>query len=215
MWERKLRLATLSEKILRLGVLASHGGTNLQAIIDGCNNGRLNAKVSVVISNNSRSMALQRAAHHGIPYKHLSGKTHPQPHELDTAILETLEGCQVDLVIMAGYMRKLGEKSLTRFRNRVLNSHPALLPKFGGEGMYGRFVHQAVLAAGETVTGVTIHLADDEFDHGPIVAQCEIPVREGDTVDTLTDRVIAREHEFWIETLQGIVSGNIDLDQVG
>ena len=199
----------------RLGVLASHGGTNLQAIIDACKEGRLDASVSVVISNNSSSMALERARREDIPNYHVSAVTYPQPAELDRAILALLEKHLVDLVILAGYMKLLGPLILSRYRNRILNSHPALLPKFGGKRMYGSLVHEAVLAAEENVTGVTIHLADEVYDHGPIVAQCRVPVVEGDTVNTLMDRVQRRERLLWVETLQSIVRKELDLDAMG
>ncbi len=197
---------------LQLGVLASHGGTNLQAIIDACRDGRLNAEVSVVISNNSRAKALLRARDAGIPPLHLSGLTHPVPEQLDAAICETLLAHGVDLVVMAGYMKLLGPKTLTQFRSRIINTHPALLPKFGGKGMYGDRVHEAVLVAGEKLTGVSIHLADEAYDRGPIVAQCEVPVRDGDSVETLRARVLAREHSLLVETLQRVANGEIDLD---
>ena len=196
---------------LRLGFMASHGGTNMQAIIDACTGGALNAAPAVVISNNSRSMALVRARGAGVPGYHLSGKTHADP---DRAVLEALRTHDVDIVILAGYMKKLGPLTLEHYRRRVLNIHPALLPKFGGQGMYGSAVHEAVLAAGEKVTGVTIHLVDECYDHGPTVAQCQVPVLRGDTVDKLAQRVLAREHEFFVETLKGIEAGEIDLDRV-
>ena len=198
-----------------LGVLASHGGTNLQSIIDACKEGRLDASVSVVISNNSSSMALERARREDIPNYHVSSVTHPQLEEHDSAILAALEKHHVDLVILAGYMKLLGSGILSRYRNRILNSHPSLLPKFGGKGMYGSLVHEAVLAAKEMVTGVTIHLADEVYDHGAIVAQCQVPVGEGDAVDTLMDRVQRRERLLWIETLQSIVHLELDLDAIG
>ena len=201
-------------KNLRLGCLSSHGGSNLQAIIDGCKEGRLDAKVCVVISNNSTSTALERARREGIPYYHLSGKTHPQSDELDKAILDIFETHEINLVVLAGYMKQLGPEVLSRYRGRILNIHPALLPKFGGQGFYGENVHQAVLAAGEKVTGVTIHVVDEEYDHGPIVAQSEVPVLEDDTVDSLSKRVLKREHEFFVETLQKVSLGEIDLDNL-
>lgn len=184
---------------LRLGALASGGGTNLQAIIDACKRGDLNAEVCVVISNNSGSRALQRARGEGIPAYHLSTVTHP--FSLDDEICQTLERHDVDLVLLAGYMRLLGPITLARYHNRVLNSHPALLPRFGGKGMYGSRVHRTVLDAGETVTGVTIHYVDEQYDHGPTLAQCEVPVLPGDTLETLEERVKERERRFWIETL--------------
>jgi phosphoribosylglycinamide formyltransferase-1 len=177
---------------LCLGFLSSHGGSNMQAIIDACRQGRLDAGLCVVISNNSRSTALERAHREGIPHFHLSSKTHPAPGLLDGAILEALETHGVNLVVLAGYMKILGPRTISRYRGRILNIHPALLPKFGGEGMYGKRVHEAVLAAGETVTGVTIHTVDEEYDHGPIVAQCEVPVLKDDTVDSLAERVLRR-----------------------
>ena len=200
---------------LRLGVLASHGGTNLQAIIDACKESRLDASVCVVISNNSSSTALERAMREDIPHYHVSAVTHPQSEGVDTAIRAALEKHHVDLVILAGYMKLLGPRILARYPNRILNSHPALLPKFGGKSMYGILVHEAVLAAREKVTGVTIHLADAVYDQGPIVAQCQVPVVEGDTVDTLMDRVQRRERLFWVDTLQSIARQELDLDAIG
>ena len=187
---------------MRLGVLASGSGTNLQAIIDACERGDLDAEVRVVISNNSVSRALHRARDAGIPAYHISSVTHP--NSVDREICRTLEAHDVDLVLLAGYMRLLGPATLNRFRNRVLNSHPALLPKFGGKGMYGSNVHQAVLNAGETVTGVTIHYVDEQYDHGETVAQCQVPVLPDDTLETLEERVKERERRFWIETLSSL-----------
>ena len=194
----------MKNRKLRLAALASGGGTNLQAIIDACKRGDLNAEVCVVISNNSGSLALRRARAEGIPAYHLSSVTHPQPDALDAAICAALEAHDADLALLAGYMRLLGPATLARYRNRVLNSHPALLPKFGGKGMYGSHVHQAVLDAGETVTGVTIHYVDEQYDHGATLAQCEVPVLPDDTPETLEERVKQRERRFWIETLADI-----------
>lgn len=201
--------------MIRLGALASHGGTNLQAIIDACKDGRLDAQTCAVVSNNSGSTALARARREGIPAYHLSQITHPGAGERDRAILAALESHDVDLVLLAGYMKKLGPATLSRYRGRVLNIHPALLPRFGGKGMYGRSVHEAVLAAGEKVTGVTVHVVDELYDHGPIVAQCEVSVLPGDTPDSLSERVLKREHEFYVEILQRISAGEIDLDRLG
>ena len=196
---------------LRLGFLASHNGTNVQAIVDACRKGLLQAEPRVVISNNSGAEVLERARREGVPRYHLSSKTHPSPEELDRAILDTLESYEVGLVILAGYMKHLGPETLSRYRGYILNIHPALLPKYGGRGMYGQLVHEAVLAAGERTTGVTIHLVDEEYDQGRIVAQTEVQVLEGDTVDTLNARVLEREHEFYVETLQRVSSGDIVL----
>ncbi len=200
---------------LPIGVMASHGGTNLQAILDACAAGSLDAEVRVVISNNSRSMALERARRARIPTAHLSAATHPAPALLDKAISDTLAAHAVELVALAGYMRKLGPQTLGRYRNRVLNVHPALLPKFGGQGMYGERVHAAVLAAGERVSGVSVHVVDEEYDHGPVIAQAEVPIMRDDTPETLASRVLEWEHTLYPQTIQRIASGEIDLDSLG
>ena len=199
---------------LPIGVLASHGGTNLQALMDACADGSLDARISVVISNNSRSIALERARRSRIPVAHLSSVTHPDPSRLDKAIANTLTSYGVELVALAGYMRKLGPETLRRYRNRILNVHPALLPKFGGRGMYGERVHSAVLAAGEHVSGVSVHLVDEEYDRGPVIAQTEVPVMLDDTPDTLAARVLEQEHILYPRTIQRIASGQLDLDSL-
>ena len=196
---------------MKLGLLASHRGSGVQAVVEACASGRLAAVAGVVISNNGDAEALVRARQYGIPSGHLSGATHPDPLRLDAAILDALVSHDVELVVLTGYLKKLGPQTLRRFAGRVLNIHPALLPRFGGQGMYGRRVHEAVLAAGERETGVTIHLADDEYDHGRIVAQCRVPVLAGDTVDALAERVLEREHAFLVETLARVVSGAVTL----
>jgi phosphoribosylglycinamide formyltransferase-1 len=197
---------------LHLGFLASHGGSNMQAIIDACKAGRLDAKPCVVISNNSEAMALQRAKDEGIPHYHISGATHPGPLE-DEEILRALKRHGVDTVILAGYMKMLGPATLRAYRGRILNIHPALLPKFGGKGMYGKRVHEAVLAAGEKVSGVTIHIVDERYDAGPIIAQRQVPVLPGDTADSLAERVLKHEHILYAETLQKIADGRIALGE--
>ncbi|HWO08453.1 MAG TPA: phosphoribosylglycinamide formyltransferase [Polyangiaceae bacterium] len=191
----------------QIGVLASHAGTVLQAIIDASTDGRLEADVCLIVSNNSRSGAAQRAEKHQIPFVHLSGQTHPAPAALDAAILEALVEQRADIVFLAGYMKKLGPRTLAHFRGRILNTHPALLPKFGGLGMYGARVHAAVLAAGDRVTGVSVHLVESEYDSGPVLAQCQVPVLPGDDVEALAARVQMRERQFVVETLARLARG--------
>jgi phosphoribosylglycinamide formyltransferase 1 len=196
---------------MNLAFFASHRGSNMQAVLQACKDGRLSARPCVVISNNGQAEALQRAKQEGLPAYYLSIKTHPEPERLDEAILQTLQVYQPDLVILAGYLRKLGAKTLAHYQGRIINIHPALLPKYGGQGMYGIHVHEAVLAAGEQETGVTIHLVDEEYDHGEIIAQCRVPVGEQDTVEALAQRVLACEHAFLVSTLQQILAGAIVL----
>lgn len=194
---------------MNIGFLASHGGSNMQAIIDACKSGALKAKPVVVISNNVDSGAIERAKREGIPYYYLSGKTHPSPDALDQAILDQFVRYNIDIIALAGYMKKLGHKTLSHFRGRVLNIHPALLPKFGGAGMWGIHVHEAVIAAGEKESGVTIHFVDENYDTGKIIAQTRVPVMPGDTPETLAARVLEQEHKLYPATLQRIVTGEI------
>ncbi|CAN5868443.1 phosphoribosylglycinamide formyltransferase [soil metagenome] len=200
--------------MLKLVVLASHGGSNMQAIIDATRRGVLPAEVVVVISNNAGSPAAARAGKEGIPFHHLSGVTHPEFERLDVQIARVLSDADVDLVVLAGYMKKVGPRTINRFPGRIVNIHPALLPKFGGVGMYGVRVHQAVIDAGDAQTGVTVHLVDQEYDRGQIVAQCEVPVLENDDAEALAARVLEREHAFYVETLCRIASGELDLDRL-
>ena len=191
----------------RLGFLASHRGSNVRAIVEACRSGRLRATAAIVVSNNSDAPVLEYARERGVATAHLSSATHPYADELDRAILSALVDQKVDLVLLMGYLRLLGPRILEAFEGRILNTHPALLPKHGGKGMFGSKVHEAVLAAGETETGVTIHLANAPYDEGAVVAQRRVAVEPGDTVDTLAARVLAVEHDFVVETLSEIAMG--------
>ena len=201
--------------MITIGILASHEGTTLQAVLDACRSETLPARVGIVISNNSDSGALRRAREAGVQVAHLSGQTHPDAESLDAAICANLQAHRVDIVLLAGYMKQLGPKTLGAFRNRILNTHPALLPKYGGKGMYGLRVHQTVLASGESITGVSIHLVDEEYDTGPIIAQCSVPVVPGDTPETLAARVQQNERKLVVEVLTGIVKGTLHLPDSG
>ncbi len=196
---------------LKLGFLASHGGSNMQAIVDACKNGHLHGKAQVVISNNSQSVAGERARDEGIAFYHLSSRTHPAPGALDRAILAVLAEHEVEVVCLAGYMKKLGEQTLVTYAGRILNIHPALLPQFGGQGMYGMRVHAAVLSAGAKESGATVHLVDGEYDQGPILAQETVPVHAADTPEALQERVLKVEHRLYAATLQKIAVGEIVL----
>jgi len=198
--------------MLKVGFLASHGGSNMQAIIDACKAGSLQAEPCVIITNNSKSGAMERGKKEGIPVYHVSGKTHPGPGGEDRAVLAALREHGAEVVCLAGYMKKLGPETLAAYKNRVLNIHPALLPEFGGEGFYGEHVHAAVLAAGAKESGPTVHIVDGKYDNGPIIAQRKVPVLPGDTADDLAARVLAQEHLIYAETLQKIATGEIDLD---
>lgn len=195
----------------RLGFLASGRGSNMQSIIDACESGQLSATPVIVISNNQDSEALQRGQRHGLASLYLSSVTHPDPDELDQALCESLQSNKIDLLILAGYMKRIGPALLSAYKNRIINIHPSLLPKHGGQGMFGIHVHEAVLAAGDTETGVTIHLVDEDYDRGRILAQQKVPVQPGDDASTLATRVLEVEHHLYVETIGRILSGEIQL----
>jgi len=196
---------------MRIAVFASHGGTDMQAIIDGCKSGAIDAEVALIISNNSDSMALERARREKIDHFHLSAKKCGSEDALQDKILSLLEEYRIDMIFLAGYMRKLGTRILDKYHNRVFNIHPALLPKYGGKGMYGIHVHEAVIEAGDPVSGVTIHRVNSQYDSGDIVAQAEVPVLPGDDAETLAARVLEREHLFLVEIISKIAKGEISL----
>jgi len=196
---------------IRLGFLASHGGSNMQSIIDACKTGYANAIPACVISNNSTSMALQRAEKENIPYYHISSAKYPTQEELDDAIISTFKDNGVDIVVLAGYMKYLSPKVIRAFGSKVLNIHPALLPKFGGKGMYGFKVHEAVIASKEKISGPTVHLVDEHYDHGKILGQKQVSVLPDDTKDTLAARVLEQEHILYPEVIRRIADGEIKL----
>ena len=196
--------------MMRLAVLASHEGSTLQALIDACAAQSLDAEVVLVVSNNSKSGALRRAAAANIDTRHISTKTHGSEDTANHAIANALADAEVDWVLLLGYMKKMGEAILGRFSGRIINTHPALLPNFGGQGFFGRKVHEAVHAAGVSMTGATLHLVGCEYDTGPVIAQIEVPVLAGDDVDAIEQRVKIAERKLLVDTLQRICSGGLD-----
>jgi phosphoribosylglycinamide formyltransferase 1 len=201
--------------MLRIGVLASHEGTTLQCVLDACKSGRINGCVAVVISNNGRSGALRRAAASGSASLHLSAFTHGDADSLDEAIRDALLHADVQVVFLGGYMKRLGPRTLAAFHGRILNTHPALLPKFGGQGMFGDRVFEAVLAARELESGASVHLVEAEYDTGAVLRQGRVSVLPGDDVESLRARVQACEREVVVETLAALANGELTLERAG
>ncbi|HEY3258112.1 MAG TPA: phosphoribosylglycinamide formyltransferase [Gemmatimonadaceae bacterium] len=173
----------------RIAVLASGGGTNLQAIIDyyaALNNPA--GSIELVASNRESAGALDRARAVGIPVDTFDSK------DDGSSLSNLLHRWSIDLVVLAGYLKHIPASVIERYRGRIINIHPGLLPDFGGPGMYGARVHAAVLASGATTTGLTVHFVDDEYDHGPVIAQWRMRVRIDDTAESLADRVLSAEH---------------------
>ena len=196
---------------LRIGVLASGGGSNLQSIINSCKSGYLDIDIALVISNNSKAYALERAKLENIPSFHISSKTEGNENNCDEKILSLMQEHNVDLIVLAGYMKLLGAKTLSAFENKILNIHPALLPKFGGKGMYGMNVHNAVITAQDSESGATVHLVNSEYDKGRILAQASVIIDTIDTPETLAQKVLMIEHKIYPETLSKIAKGEIKL----
>ncbi len=183
--------------MLKLAVCVSGGGTNLQAIIDAIENGTItNAKISVVISNNKDVFALERATKHGIEALCISPKDYESRAEFNKAFLEKLDSYEVDLVVLAGFLVVIPEEMIAKYRNRMINIHPSLIPSFCGTGYYGLKVHEGVLSRGVKVTGATVHFVDEGTDTGPIILQKAVEVKQGDTPKDLQQRVM--EEAEWI-----------------
>jgi phosphoribosylglycinamide formyltransferase-1 len=194
---------------LRLGALASGGGTNLQSIIDRCEDGRLDGEVVMVISDRAEAGALNRARKHGIAALHTPvAKTGTDEWlEADRRITDAFVEARVDLVCMAGYMRVIGPHLLGAFPQRIMNIHPALLPAFAG--MHGQ---RDALEYGAKVAGTTVHFADPDFDMGPIIIQAVVPVREDDTEATLAARILRQEHEIYPQAIQWFAEGRLRVE---
>ncbi|MFQ3346937.1 MAG: phosphoribosylglycinamide formyltransferase-1 [Candidatus Azotimanducaceae bacterium] len=187
---------------MRIAVLASHEGSTMQAVIDACSAEEIAAKVAIVISNNSASGALRRASLANVYSQHISSKTHGDDHGADSAMLKACQAQRVDLILLLGYMKKLGPQTLAAYAGKILNTHPALLPKFGGKGFFGRKVHEAVIAAGEVESGASIHFVDTDYDTGPILAQVKVAVKPADDAQALEERVKTAEQKLLVDTLR-------------
>ncbi len=191
---------------LRLGVLASGGGTNLQAIIDRIQDGTLNAEVALILSNKPSAGALQRGRQAGIPILCIDQRDYRNRIEFDQAMVKALAEAGVELVVLAGFMRLISQEFLDAFPDRILNIHPALLPAFAGLN-----AQQQALQYGAKISGCTVHFVDSGVDTGPIVIQAAVPVLESDTVETLSARILRQEHRIYPEAIRLFAEGRLRL----
>ena len=178
--------------MVKIGVLISGGGTNLQAIIDGCENKSINGEVKVVISNKEEAYGLERARNHKITAICEKG---------ENKIIEILKENEVELVILAGYLKIVSPKLVNEYRNKIINIHPSLIPAFCGKGYYGQKVHQGVIDYGAKVTGATVHFVDEGADTGPIIMQKTVEVKQDDDAKKLAERVLEVEHEILTKSI--------------
>ena len=194
---------------LKLGFLASGNGSSAQAIVDAIAGGALAAEPRLLVSNRKTAPALDWAAARGVPA--LAIPTMGDPDAADLALADAMTAHGVEVIVLSGYLRRLGPATLGRYAGRIVNIHPGPLPQFGGEGMYGARVHQAVLAAGLAESAIVIHLVDEEYDHGPELARRGVPLSASDTPQSLEERVKALEPAFFVQTLQRIAAGELKL----
>jgi formyltetrahydrofolate-dependent phosphoribosylglycinamide formyltransferase len=198
---------------IRIAILVSgHGrGSNMAAIIDACQRGEIDGKVVLVIGTRDEAPALQRATEKGVSTEVVSPSKLGE-EEYARRLLQTLGDAQVDLVCLAGFMRLLPPPVVHAYAGRVMNIHPALLPLFGGKGMYGEHVHRAVLESGMKVSGCTVHFVDESYDTGPIILQRCVPVEEEDTWETLAARVLAQEHQAYVQAVKLFAQGRLRVE---
>ena len=188
--------------MLNIAVLISGGGTNLQALIDNTKNGDINGEIKIVISNRKDAYGLIRAEKAGIEALYINPLEFTTQEEYNSKILEELEKRNVKLVVLAGYLKILSKEFIEKYRDRIINIHPSLLPDFGGKGYYGEKVHKAVLESGIKTTGATVHFVDEGTDTGEIILQETVEIREDDTVESLKARVLEVEHRLLVEAVR-------------
>ena len=198
-------------KELNIAVLASGGGSNFQALLDKKRDGLLHVNFAVMIGNNSKAMAFRRAKDSNIPTLHIAPSHFDSEEEYTERLLDELAFRSVDLIVLAGYMKKIPLEVIQKYKNRIVNIHPGLLPAFGGKGMYGHHVHEAVLEFGAKVSGITVHFVDGAYDHGPVIMQKCVNVLDEDTADDLAKRVLILEHSNFWRVIEAIAQNRITI----
>ncbi|MFP4164415.1 MAG: phosphoribosylglycinamide formyltransferase [Chitinispirillaceae bacterium] len=197
---------------LRCAVFASGGGSNFQALLDRKKAGDLHADFVLMVGNNSKAGAFEKARENGIPVKHIAPSHFPDISSYVKTMFEILKEVNAELIVLAGYMKKLPSAIVQEYQNRIVNIHPGLLPAFGGKGMYGMHVHQAVIDYGAKLSGITVHFVDEEYDHGPIILQKSVPVLDTDNALVLAARVLQAEHDNYWRAVEAISQNRISLE---
>ncbi len=194
---------------MKIAFLASRNGSGFRAVVAAIEAGEIPARPCLLVSNSPRALALDFARTHGIADRVIP--TQDDPVAADHALAEALSASGADLVVLSGYLRRLGPVTLARFPSRIVNIHPGLLPQFGGEGMYGRRVHEAVIQSGAAESGITIHLVDGDYDHGPVIGLWRVPLTPGETAESLEQKITSLEPARLAETVRQIATGELKL----
>lgn len=197
---------------VRIGVLISGGGTNLQALIDCVERGNINGEIVVVISDKKGAYGIERAIKHHIDAVEIDKKNFAVKSVFIDSIMSVLEKYEVELIVLAGFLSILSQKFIERYRNRIINIHPSLIPAFSGEGFYGEKVHRAVLKYGVKISGATVHFVDEGADTGPIILQESVKVEDDDTTETLAARVLKVEHRLLPEAVRLYCEGKLSIE---
>ncbi|MGO1469186.1 MAG: phosphoribosylglycinamide formyltransferase [Tissierella sp.] len=197
--------------MLKIGVLISGGGTNLQALIDNTLNGKIDGGIELIISNKD-SYGLKRGAKAGIKNIYIEAKDYTSEEQYNLRLMKEFKKSGVDLIVLAGYLKILSKDFINEFKDRIINIHPSLLPKFAGSGYYGKKVHKAALESGEKYTGATLHFVDEGVDTGPIILQKKVKVEDHDTVESLQKKVLKLEHEIIVEGVKLYSQGKVKID---
>ena len=194
----------------KIAVFISGGGSNLQALIDGVKAGILSAEIAWVVSSSKKAFGLQRAEKEGIESCVFRLKKYSSLEDAGDDLLNKLKEREIDYIALAGYLKLIPENIIKTYRNKIVNIHPALLPNYGGKGMYGHFVHEAVLENKDSESGPTVHLVDEIYDNGKILEQIRVPVLANDTADTLEARVLEQEHRLYPRVLDKLIKGKYE-----
>ena len=189
---------------MTISFLASHNGTSVKYIIEAIKNKKLNAKIGIVITNNFNSSIYQWCSQNNIQIKHISSMTNPTNE--DEYIAKTLESANSNLIILSGYMKKIGQKTISLYKNKILNIHPSLLPKHGGLGLYGDKVHQSVLQSEDTKSGATVHIVSENYDEGKIISQSSVKISPTETIESLKYKIQALEGELYLRSIKKLLS---------
>lgn len=197
--------------MLNVAVFASGGGSNFQALLNKHHEGLLHVNFALMVGNNSKAISFQRAKDNGIPTLHISPSHYKDEAEYIERLIDELKFRDIDLIILAGYMKKIPLAVVKKFENKIINIHPGLLPGFGGKGMYGMNVHEAVLEYGAKISGITIHFVDGAYDHGPVILQKTLNVIDSDTPESLAERILILEHKYLWRAVEAIAQKRITI----